>query len=128
MPLEALFHVRYEPILRDWRTDGIAIAPRDMPVSAGNPASIVLDLGLNDHRERLIYAHEIGHALYGHMGPVAYRGMDPWFRRKAERQAWEAAAALLIPWHAMHGDVQRISQVCHVPRILVQLLLDSSVH
>lgn len=127
-PLEDLFPVRYEPIRRILGVDGMVISPPDPYVTPRNRARVVLDNGLNDHKERLIYAHEIGHAISGHVGGFASLDMDPWFRAKHEREAWEAGAALLIPLHAMHGDVWRISQVCHVPRFMVQLLADSDVH
>jgi len=126
--LEDRFPVRYGSTRRRWRADGMLIHPRDRPITAANPAAVILDRNLNDHRERLTYAHEIGHALCGHLGAFTYQGMDPWFRRRQELEAWEAGAALLIPWHVWFGDLESAAQLCHVPRWLVRMVSQSEVH
>lgn len=127
-PLEDRFWVHYRPLVRSHHADGMLFPPRDVPITPSNPAVVLLDCDLNDHRERLTYAHEIGHALCGHLGAFAYQGMDPWFRRRLELEAWEAGAALLIPWYTWFGDLESVAQRCHVPRWLVRMVSQSEVH
>lgn len=89
---------------------------------------IVLDDRLGDHDTRLAYTHEIGHILHGHSGSLRAIEVNEWFHDHQEREAWEVAAALLIPLEevAKHHEwsVSSIAALCEVPEWLVRLHLD----
>ncbi|MGI8405129.1 MAG: ImmA/IrrE family metallo-endopeptidase [Thermomicrobiales bacterium] len=121
-PLEALFPVRHAD-LGSFRIMGSCVPPKDGLLSGDNPAKIVLDSGLDDYTERIAYAHEIGHGLMGHAGDFVMADSDHWFIDKAEREAWEVAALLLVPYDAItrYRHISVIALACEVPEHLVSL-------
>lgn len=121
-PLEALFPVRHAD-LDVFRIAGSCIPPPDGLISPATPARVVLDCGLDDYSARIVYAHEIGHALAGHAGELMTIALDAWFGDKAEREAWEVAALLLVPYDAIsrYQDLYVIALMCEVPEHLVSL-------
>lgn len=118
--LEGVFRVRFAP-LRLHGLAGTCLPSSALPPTEDDPALIVIDDSLSEMSVRLVYAHEIGHAIHGHPGELAWQGMDSWFQDKAERQAWEVAAMLLMPWGRIHGDVQEVSAMTYLPEHLVRL-------
>jgi Zn-dependent peptidase ImmA (M78 family) len=88
---------------------------------------IVIDQSLDAYDARLIHAHEIGHALYGHRGTLRSLSVDKWFDSKAERQAWQVAAHLLIPERVFYEyrgwTVEDIAGLCGVPDWLMAMYL-----
>jgi len=121
-PLESLFHVRHAD-LRPFQLAGSCIPPTGGRLTPETPARIVLDAALDDYCERLAYAHEIGHGLMGHAGALMMGSIDQWFVDKAEREAWEVASLLLVPYDAItrYGDLHTIALACEVPEHLVSL-------
>lgn len=102
---------------------GMVILPKGGMVSPTNFARILLSDALSPFMERLVYAHEVAHAIIGHPGELRFAGMDRWFVDKAERQAWEVASRLLIPHRAIveREDVDSIARYCQVPSELVRM-------
>lgn len=121
-PLEDWFPIVRRP-LKEHGIMGYVVPPSGQ-ISASNPAPIALADHLPRHVARWVYAHEIGHALYGHEGAVS--GVDPseWQLDRDEWQAWKAAAQLLIPFEAVcyWQEKQRIASAMQVPVWLVELV------
>lgn len=120
-PLEGLFPL-IERDLTSWGIDGFVIPPQE-PITEDNPAIITVNSRLDWFHRRLAYAHEIGHALYGHEGAFNFSELDQWHVDREEREAWQVAATMLVPVEAIciHGDASRIAQICRVPEWLVGL-------
>ncbi|MGI8406020.1 MAG: ImmA/IrrE family metallo-endopeptidase [Thermomicrobiales bacterium] len=121
-PLEAIFPIRYTDLAR-FQIAGSCMPPVSRSITPATPARVVLDTGLDDYRERLVYAHEIGHGLAGHAGYLEIASLDRWFADKAEREAWEVAAVLLVPQGAItrYRDRYVIALMCDVPEFVVSL-------
>ena len=121
-PLEDMFPIRYEPLAR-MGILGACHPPKSGEVSAANPARILLDDGMPDRLERVVYAHEVGHGILGHRGELAFGPMSEWFSGKNEREAWEVAAMLLVPREALmpYVEASTIAAICEVPEELVHL-------
>lgn len=117
-PLET----RFPAVRRDLGADG----PRAFavpPTRAGMPTWIVLDRCLREPRRRVVYAHEVGHALLAHVGSA--RALDAggtWLHTRQEGEAWALAARLLIPIEAWGwGDpVADVAARCGVPEWLAR--------
>lgn len=122
-PLEALFP-RMERDLTDIGIDGFVIPP-GVPISDDNPAVVTVNKRLTRNERRLVYAHEIGHALHGHAGAFRMDDIDAWFVDREEREAWTIAARLLVPMAAVTelGESRRIASACCVPEWLVGLAI-----
>lgn len=123
-PLEPLFPLVVRD-LSDWGMDGCVIPPSG-EITPSNPAVINVHKGLSKQRQRIIHAHEIGHALNDHAGAFKWEEakMDLWFADREEREAWEVAAMLLVPIDTVvtYQDASRIATICDVPEWLVGLL------
>lgn len=122
--LEPMFPV----VHRDLDTMGVAglvILPKAMPITETNFAQVVLNTHLGPDEARLVYAHEVGHAVSGHEGELRCASLDSWFADRAERQAWHVAARLLIPDTAWQDrrDVQRMAATFRVPPALVAMAM-----
>lgn len=116
----------FPAVRRDFGPMGVAgmvILPETLPVTESNFAQVVLNKHLGPDGARLVYAHEVGHAIAGHVGELMCSNMDNWFTNRAEHQAWEIAARLLIPEPAWvdRRDIQRMSAVFRVPPSIVKL-------
>jgi len=121
-PLENLFPM----IRRDISVcgmDGYVIPPRG-EITESNPAIITIDRRLGQMYSRLVYAHEIGHALYGHEGAFKMTDIDRRLIDREERDAWAVAARLLVPLEAVvrHQERARIAAACFVPEWLLDLV------
>ena len=79
--------------------------------------AIGIDESLPDNWQRWLTAHAIGHHAL-HTGTSLYLASWQWVNRvKAERQAEEFAAGLLLPPQAMNGVGEvRLAARCGVPR------------
>ena len=101
---------------------GMVILPETRPVTESNFAPVVLSDALDDHDERIVYAHEVAHGILEHEGGLRLDEMDCWFENRSEREAWEVAARLLVPPVAWldRGDVQRMAAAFAVPPALVR--------
>ena len=79
--------------------------------------AIGIDESLPENWQRWLTAHAIGHHSL-HTGTSLYLASWQWVNRvKAERQAEEFAAGLLLPPHAMAGVGEaRLAARCVVPR------------
>lgn len=88
------------------------------------PVPITLCRTLDADAARLVYAHEVGHALYGHEGAFTLMELDRWFQDRSEREAWRVAAQLLVPVDAIarYETVDRIASACRVPAFLVEMI------
>jgi len=94
-----------------------AVPPRGGEVTGRSPAYVVVDARRVRHERRVLYAHEVGHLLCGHPGSLRSLGVADWFHDRDEREAWEVAAALLIPRDAWVGGATPadVAASCHVP-------------
>lgn len=101
----------------------LAIAPDDGRVSLSRPALVYLDVRDTKQDQRLNYAHEIGHVLCGHGASLPSLELGDWWYDKDEREAWEAASRLLIPWTAISSGhtTSEIAMICEVPEWLVEM-------
>ncbi len=121
-PLENLF-----PMLRreiaSCGMDGYVIPPHG-EITESNPAIITIDRRLGPLYSRIVYAHEIGHALYGHEGAFKMTDIDRRMADREERDAWSVAARLLVPPEAVvrHEERTRIAAACFVPEWLLDLV------
>ena len=103
---------------------GLILPPRHgWPAHEENPARVVIDETFEHWQEagsrdelRLIYAHEVGHGIAHHAGPlvVEHNGLGV---QREEWEAWKIAARLLIPCWAVNAieNVEMLAQVCRVP-------------
>jgi Zn-dependent peptidase ImmA (M78 family) len=113
-------------IVEDWRMKKLwGLARADVQ-------RIWLKATLSPAYKRAVIAHELGHWLCGHFDsgvglecctqPVGFAG---WLIDRQERQAWHAAAKILIPWWVVNecdGDPEQIAAMADVPRWLVGML------
>lgn len=118
--------MRFVPTLTDLRATGspaFALAPATGRVSDDRPALVYLDRSLSSLERRWSYAHEIGHVLCGHASSVPTLRVSEELHDRNEREAWEAAAVLLVPIEAfVEGQtVDGMAALCEVPPWLVQL-------
>lgn len=116
-------HRWYRPVLAPAEADYVAWTARPYGgvVTAKTPAKIWLREGLCPQDRRLAFAHEVAHHLLGHTGSLPLRSVDPWFHSRDEREAWQAAALLLIPFDAFWGcaHIEMLSKRCDVPSWLI---------
>ena len=79
--------------------------------------AIGIDESLPENWQRWLTAHAVGHHAL-HTGTSLYLASWQWVNRvKAERQAEEFAAGLLLPPHAMTGVGEvRLAARCGIPR------------
>lgn len=85
-------------LLRLAEEHGVRIIERSGPTSGGfDPSTRTIRLapGMSARTTRSVLAHELGHAVLGHLPST-----EPAIRRQQERQADDWAAALLITAHA----------------------------
>jgi hypothetical protein len=73
---------------------------------------------------RLAIAHEVGHIILGHNDSHGLYKVAPYFHNAQEREAWQAAALLLISWRAVLDSphVRWLQRVCVVPAWLINEL------
>lgn len=120
-PLEDLFLVRFTDMSK-LETSGAILTPANgWPVSPSNRARILIDYNLGRYDARLVLAHEIGHGLCHHVGHFSSEMLG--LEDKHEREAWVAAAQLLIPERVVmeEREAQQIAATCEVPVWLVEL-------
>mgnify|MGYP001367896677 CR=1 FL=1 len=120
-PLEDIFLVRWENI-QSYGMNGMILPPRaGWPATPQSKARVVLDRDLHERQARLTLAHEIGHALCEHVGTFSSVALG--INGKHEREAWEVASMLLIPWGivAEEREVSLVAAACEVPEALVHL-------
>ncbi len=123
-PLSQHFTMRKED-LRPYRIAGYCTLPEGDRITEDDPVKIILDRHLNERDVRLVYAHEIGHGLTWNAGELAMGSIDQWFVNKAEREAWEVASVLLVPFDAIavYQELSRIALVCDVPEQMVEIAM-----
>lgn len=120
-PLEAVFPVRFDDLL-PMQTLGVILPPlHGWPATTRNRAKILVDLNLGARDARLTIAHEIGHGICEHVGALSSAALG--LEHRHEREAWQVAAALLIPPRVVYEEreVSRIAAACDVPAWLVNL-------
>ncbi len=100
-----------------------AIRPPDLVATSDRPALIYLDARLDVPETRLNYAHEVGHVLCGHAGSLPHLDLGEWWYDRDEREAWQVASRLLIPWSVLVSGytVSDIAMICEVPEWLVEM-------
>jgi hypothetical protein len=121
-PLEEICPVTFEP-LRRLGLAGLCVATE--PASRVRPAKVAVDQDFDRRMRRIVYAHEAAHGIIGHSGAMALDELDPWFKGRIEREAWQGAAMLLIPRLFPRGcDVTRESIIrdCDIPTWLIDRL------
>lgn len=121
-PLEAICPVATEDLSRL----GIAgFCYARTPATRETPATVVLCRSLTDSHRRIAYAHEVAHGLVAHSGAISLSDLDPWFHSQQEREAWLAAAMLLIPpldrVQTAELTMEGLARACDVPVWLVEL-------
>ena len=123
-PLSQHFAVRKED-LRPHGIAGYCTLPDGEMITEDDPVRIIIDRGLGEYEVRLVYAHEIGHGLTRNAGELAMGDIDQWFVTKAEREAWEVASVLLVPFEAIevYGELSRIAVACGVPEQMVEMAM-----
>jgi hypothetical protein len=117
-PLEALYPV-VERDLEPAHPRAFAVPP----LSEGGKVWVCIDRCLSPRRRRVLYAHEIGHALLDHLGSRrAIEAGAVWVHERQEAEAWTVAAALLIPIDAWGwGDsASEVAARCEVPEWLAR--------
>lgn len=125
-PLEMMFPIRRDD-LDEFDLAGLVLLPDGGELAPENPARVTIHDALDDSTARLIYAHEIGHAVLGHEGSLRLSEMDTWFSDRAEREAWQVAAQLLIPHQVLWLSAQQgwsldqVAAICDVPLWLVEM-------
>ena len=124
---KAAFPLRVDD-LSEYDLAGMVVCPADgTEITDDNPAYVAVHSGLDRPMQRLIYAHEVGHAILGHEGQLRLSEMDSWFTNRLEREAWQVAAQLLVPqsllWAAaQHGwSPSHVAALCAVPEWLVAM-------
>jgi hypothetical protein len=87
-----------------------------------HPAGVGIDRAIAGDERRIVYAHEVGHLLLGHVGSLALKEFSAAWHEKQEAQAWAAAAMLLIPTELCLGGetVEEIAARCRVPAGLAE--------
>lgn len=78
---------------------GVALpTPAAAALSPGAKGRIMVDRHLTRAERRLVIAHEIGHLILPHIGlPAAHAAEPSPCDDEQEREAWQIAAALLVP-------------------------------
>lgn len=96
---------------------GFCMASR--PATPDHPAQIVLCESIDPDVRTIVYAHEAAHGLFGHRGSLAAARVDRWFHDRQERDAWAAAAQLLIPptvtLELIELTPESLAEICGVP-------------
>ena len=120
-PLEDLFLIRYLDMSGMGSLGTILTPPNGWPVTAQNRARVLIDQDMGPDDARVIIAHEMGHGFCEHVGSASSYALG--LHDRHEREAWEAAALLLIPERVIYEeqDVARIAAACGVPHWLVGL-------
>jgi len=102
-------------------TYAFSFRPEPFPNGPVPPVSIYVRDGLTYEERRMAIAHEVGHAILDHLGSHALYKIAPYFHTKDEREAWQAAAILLIPEHAIDDSphVRWLERVTLTPAWLI---------
>lgn len=91
----------------------------DRPATDKHPAKIVLCESIDRRWRPIVYAHEAAHGLFGHRGSLAAASVDQWFHGRQERDAWAAAAQLLIPpavtIELIEITPESLAEICGLP-------------
>lgn len=95
-PLEDLYRIRCLDLTGTGLRGFIRPSNRKRPTIA-KPITIVLDRYLSPFERRLVYAHEVGHAVLGHEGTLRVESVSHYFDERQERDAWRFASLILIP-------------------------------
>lgn len=118
-------HERFTPVYVDLSTEGIVGAGMFVEDDQSGIAlgRILIASSLSDAGRRLVYAHELGHFAAGHMASPVTSSLNSWQHDRDEREAWLAAAVLLIPTSAVRWgeNVDEIAARCRVPVALAQM-------
>lgn len=121
-PLEGTFLLEFGDLLSSGAI-GIAKPPlHDLVPSPFSPAAVMVEERLDRGEMRLVYAHEIGHVVCGHAGSLRVASLGRAWDDKQEKEAWEVAAALLVPMEELvSGDTSaEVAARCEVPVDLVE--------
>ncbi len=121
-PLEGEF----VPVVRELAGSGVrafAVPPKGGAATERSPVHVVLDSGRHRLDRNVLYAHEVGHIVCGHLGSLRTLDAGDWWHDRDEREAWEVAAALLIPHEAFGWaeTARDVARECRVPAWLVEM-------
>lgn len=91
--------------------------------------TIFIEQELPRDDRRLVYAHELGHMVAGHSGTPVTSKLNSFQHDRNEREAWLAAAVLLIPPDVVSWDetIDSVAAACRVPEELVAMFHRSLV-
>ena len=130
------------PILRIAHGLGWAVAAQPIADGGGlayiyrGHVAISVNSELSRPAQRAVVAHEIAHHFLGHrsqaariIGERALTDFESWIFDKDERQAWQYASELLIPWWAFDADIWDgtavdLARIFEVPVSLAALRLE----
>lgn len=123
VPVElAILHDEFQVIYADLsqeRVLGYAMFPPSGVVSRAFPARVYIDEGLDRRDRGYVFAHELGHYIAGHLMSARTTELCPDTGDAQEREAWTAAAAVLIPPYAIQyldeGTIDELASICQVP-------------
>lgn len=121
---------RYVPdyvAIEDRTIIGYSLYPPERPITPHNPAKVFIDHELQPDESRLVYAHEIGHEIAGHQEAFTTTELGGSLHNLYEREAWLAAAVMLIPGHIINTvqSDEEVIQNTGVPLWLIEMYYES---
>lgn len=131
LPVElSTLHDAFEPVYEDLTE--LEVLGYGAFVDCGDSGAVgrvLIEQSLSEDDRRLVYAHEIGHFICGHLASPVTSEVNGWQHDRDEREAWLAAAVLLIPSSAVGWgeNVDEVAAHCRVPAELVQMYHDAMV-
>lgn len=124
----SVLHDHFAPVYLDLSSEGVLGTGVFLPGGNGDVTvgRIMIDEALSGFDRRLVYAHELGHFVAGHMASSVTSSLNSWQHDREERQAWIAAAVMLVPVEAFGWDetIDGIAESCGVPPELIALSRD----